>query len=209
MVPSLLPIFTLVGIFMCWGSGSPATACAICAMWPMLLEFSLMGYDGANGWERYRSALPFSRRDIVVGRYACIAVSSLAVAAFACLIGLIANAVLPPFVADFEPVTFVQMAGACLVATCVMLILVACLRPFMVKYGYTKGVRYAACFFIVAACLGLALVQQFANAEFLKSIALWIDANAVLLVVTTVLLAIATLAISCAISARIYQRKDI
>ena len=47
-------------------NGSYAGASAACAMVPILVMFSLLGYDDQNGWLRYRAALPLARRDIVV-----------------------------------------------------------------------------------------------------------------------------------------------
>ena len=72
-VLSFIGILTFVFVFICWTMESAAGAAAVvCAMTPMLIMFSLMGYDDQNGWLRYRAALPFARRDIITSRYATI-----------------------------------------------------------------------------------------------------------------------------------------
>ena len=67
MTVSLGVMCVIVCIFMCFGMGSYAGASAACAMVPMLVMFSLLGYDDRNGWLRYRCALPFSRHDTTAG----------------------------------------------------------------------------------------------------------------------------------------------
>ena len=50
---------------------SAAGAFAISAMSPIMAMTSLAGLDNQNGWERYRAALPISRKGIVSARYLC------------------------------------------------------------------------------------------------------------------------------------------
>ena len=63
-VLSFIGILAFVFVFICWTMESAAGAAAVvCAMTPMLIMFSLMGYDDQNGWLRYRAALPPSLAD--------------------------------------------------------------------------------------------------------------------------------------------------
>ena len=79
-VLSFIGILAFVFVFICWTMESAAGAAAVvCAMTPMLIMFSLMGYDDQNGWLRYRAALPFARRDIITSRYATILACAAAV----------------------------------------------------------------------------------------------------------------------------------
>lgn len=79
----LLGICAIIALFMGYVMGAVGTAAAIAAMVPFMGLFSLAAYDEQNNWERFRLTLPLTRRQVVFGRYASIAlltVGSLALA---------------------------------------------------------------------------------------------------------------------------------
>lgn len=69
----LLGICLVIALFMGYVMGAVGTAAAIAAMIPFTGLFSLAAYDEQNNWERFRLTLPLTRRQVVFGRYASIA----------------------------------------------------------------------------------------------------------------------------------------
>ena len=69
----LLGICLVIALFMGYVMGAVGTAAAIAAMVPFTGLFSLAAYDEQNNWERFRLTLPLTRRQVVFGRYASIA----------------------------------------------------------------------------------------------------------------------------------------
>lgn len=209
MGPSLAATFAVVCVFICWAMKTPAMMCAVCAMYPMIITFSLMGYDTTNGWERYRAALPLSRRDIIAGRYASVLVTSVVAIVAAVALGFASQMLLAHVFDDFEQVAPAELASACVASTALVLAIAACMMPFMVKFGNTKGVRYAACAFMLAFCLDAVIIGQFIDPSAMLAATEWIDSHGALLVGGLCAAATALYAASCAISMRIFQKKDL
>lgn len=125
-----LGAFVIVYAFLCWSLQTPAMVSMLCAMEPLLIMFTFMNADMANGWGRYRAALPFSRRDIVVGRYAAILLFAAATIAAAFVLGMAVNVIGPAAIAEFEPMPAFELAATCICSTAVVLVLVACMHRF-------------------------------------------------------------------------------
>ena len=159
-----LGTFVIVYAFLCWSLQTPAMVSVPCAMEPLLIMFTFMNADMANGWGRYRAALPFSRRDIVVGRYAAILLFAAATIAVAFVLGMAGNIIGPAAIAEFEPMPAFELAATCICSTAVVLVLVACMQPFLVKFGNAKGVRYATLTFLLVIGLGIAALSQVLDA---------------------------------------------
>lgn len=82
MAPVLTVTIVFVCAFVCFGMGSYAGASAACAMVPILVMFSLLGYDDQNGWlalsrrasaraSGYRCRALLSDRCLFVGCVGC------------------------------------------------------------------------------------------------------------------------------------------
>jgi len=198
-----LGTFVIVYAFLCWSLQTPAMMSVLCAMEPLLIMFTFMNADMANGWGRYRAALPFSRRDIVVGRYTAILLFAAATIAAAFVLGMAGNVIGPAAIAEFE------LAATCICSTAVVLVLVACMQPFLVKFGNAKGVRYATLTFLLVIGLGIAALSQVLDAPIMYEVADWIEANAGPMVAGIAAIGALALAASCVISLRIYKRKDL
>ncbi len=70
----LVGICVVIALFMGYAMGTlVGGAAAIAAMPPFMLLFSLAATDEQNGWERFRLTLPLTRRQVVFGRYASLA----------------------------------------------------------------------------------------------------------------------------------------
>lgn len=207
---SFIGILAFVFVFICWPMESAAGAAAVvCAMTPMLIMFSLMGYDDQNGWLRYRAALPFARRDIVASRYATILACAAAVIVCASALGIALNGALPRFLEDFEAATPIEIISSSVAATMVVLIIAAIAEPFLVKFGNTKGIRYLMCVFILAGCIDVVILTNFLAPDVMQSALAWIDAHSLALFVALTVAALAIYAASCFISIRIFQAKDL
>ena len=198
-----LGTFVIVYAFLCWSLQTPAMMSVLCAMEPLLIMFTFMNADMANGWGRYRAALPFSRRDIVVGRYTAILLFAAATIAAAFVLGMAGNVIGPAAMPAFE------LAATCICSTAVVLVLVACMQPFLVKFGNAKGVRYATLTFLLVIGLGIAALSQVLDAPIMYEVADWIEANAGPMVAGIAAIGALALAASCVISLRIYKRKDL
>ena len=84
----LLGICAIIALFMGYAMGAVDTAAAIAAMVPFMGLFSLAAYDEQNNWERFRLTLPLTRRQVVFGRYASIALLTVGSLALALVLGL-------------------------------------------------------------------------------------------------------------------------
>ncbi len=161
-VLSFIGILAFVFVFICWTMESAAGAAAVvCAMTPMLIMFSLMGYDDQNGWLRYRAALPFARRDIITSRYATILACAAAVVVCASALGIVLNGTLPRFLEGFEAAGPIEIISSSVAATMAVLIIAAIVEPLLVKFGNTKGIRYLMCVFILAGCIDVVILTNF------------------------------------------------
>lgn len=208
MAPVLTVTIVLVCAFMCFGMGSYAGASAACAMVPMLVMFSLFGYDDQNGWLRYRAALPLARRDIVVGRYlAIVACSSVALVALfavtmACVLAF------PALGIEVEQTSTPEIFSACVASTAIVLVLVAIAQPFSVKFGGSKGVRYIGCALMFIGCL-VYVASQFAMPGLFSSLEGLVSQHPFISLIALVAVSLAIYAASCMLSIRIFGKKDV
>lgn len=206
-VLSFIGILAFVFVFICWTMESSAGAAAVvCAMTPMLIMFSLMGYDDQNGWLRYRAALPFARRDIITSRYATILACAAAVIVCASVLGIALNGALPRFLEGFEAAGPIEIISSSVAATMVVLIIA---EPFLVKFGNTKGISYLMCVFILAGCIGVVILTNFLAPDVMQSILAWIDTYSWPLFIALIIVALDIYAASCFISIQIFQAKDL
>lgn len=212
IIRTMAPVLTVTIVFvcaiMCFGMGSYAGASAACAMVPMLVMFSLFGYDDQNGWLRYRAALPLARRDIVVGRYLVIvACSSVALVALfavtmACVLAF------PALGIEVEQTSMPEIFSACVASTAIALVLVAIAQPFSVKFGGSKGVRYIGCALMFIGCL-VYVASQFAMPELFSSLEGLVSQHPFISLIALVVVSLAIYAASCMLSIRIFEKKDV
>lgn len=204
----MLAIFAIVYVFFCWFLQSPMLAPVLCIMLPLSLVFAFLDFDANGSWERYRAALPFSRRDIVVGRYILILLSAVAAVAIAFVSGVAGNVVGSMVSAEFEEMPAFQFAATSICFAAVVLVFVACAQPFLVKFGSQKGSSLAILVFLLGFALIFAASSQVSDASTVCSVAGWIESNAGLALAGISAVGVLALAISCAISLRIYEHKD-
>lgn len=142
----LLGICLVIALFMGYVMGAVGTAAAIAAMVPFTGLFSLAAYDEQNNWERFRLTLPLTRRQVVFGRYASIAlltVGSLALAlvlglGIAALAGLLPAEWLPESLSPSEN-TPEMIVGSTVGGVSVVAIAMAVAMPVITRFGMTKA----------------------------------------------------------------------
>ena len=201
--------FAVVYIALCFSMRSAAPISALCAIEPLLFLLTFASADASNGWGRFRAALPVSRRDIIAGRYTTLLLFSI-ITIIACIaLSALTNILAGSVSADFECLPAIEIAGICVTTTAAMLIIVAFVQPFLIKFGNVAGARYVMIAFVVFAFAFITCINYLASSDFLAAVGQWIDDNIGLFVVLCAAVGLVSYAISGAISLRIYQRKDL
>ena len=201
--------FAVVYIVLYFSTKLMAPLSALCAMEPLLFLFTFASADAANGWGRFRAALPVSRRDIIAGRYTMLLLLSIATIVACIALGTLTNVLAGSLSADFECLPAIEIAGICVTTTAAMLIIVAFVQPFLIKFGNVAGVRYAMIAFFVCAFAVIGCINYLVPSDFLAVAGQWMDENIELFVIICAAVALASYATSGAVSLRIYQRKDL
>ena len=208
MAPVLTVTIVFVCVIMCFGMGSYAGASAACAMVPILVMFSLFGYDDQNGWLRYRAALPLARRDIVVGRYLSIVACSLAALVALFSVTMACVLAFPAVGIEMEQTSTPEIFSACVASTAIVLVLVAIAQPFSIKFGGSKGVRYIGCALMFIGCL-IYVASQFVLPDVFGGLADWISYHPIASLAALIVVSLAIYAASCKLSIRTLEKKDI
>lgn len=212
IIRTMAPVLTVTIVFvcaiMCFGMGSYAGASAACAMAPMLVMFSLFGYDDQNGWLRYRAALPLARRDIVVGRYLAIVACSSVVLVALFAVTMACVLAFPALGIEMEQTSMPEIFSACVASTAIVLVLVAIAQPFSVKFGGSKGVRYIGCALMFIGCL-VYVASQFAMPGLFSSFEGLVSQHPFISLIALVVVSLAIYAASCMLSIRIFEKKDV
>ena len=124
-------------------------------------------------------------------------------------LGALTNVLAGNVNASFKCLPAIEIAGICVTTTAVMLIVVAFVQPFLIKFGNVAGVRYAMIAFFVFVFALIACINYLAPSDFLAAAGQWMDENIGLFVVVCVAIGLVSYAISGVVSLRIYQRKDL
>lgn len=130
-------------------------------MMPFSLSFTLLAYDERNGWEQFRLVLPLSRRNVVAGRYASLALITL----IGVIIGLVASALVIAAATLLPSVTLLSdlmvdfsvqgiVLSACMPFG-IIFVMLAITLPLVSRYGMTKAVRYVPVFFLVVFMIAI------------------------------------------------------
>ncbi len=196
---------------------------ALCAMVPFMYLFTISAYDEMNGWERFRLTLPISRSQVVFGRYVGLLIvevlCDVLALAFAGLITVVIGAL--PASMQMPELTFQGngpglVFGVCLRVSALILFVAALSLPFFMRYGMTKGTRLAPIVLILLFSFGLWAVSEsgFMNAvlpgawETLQQLFSHEDASSWVASMIIIGVALGVYAVSAAISAKLYQRRQ-
>lgn len=179
--------------------------------------FTLVAYDERNDWEELRLTLPLSRADIVRGRYATFAVMTLAgivlgIVLTVVLYGLAQMAPTAPVLSAFAEGIGWQMMVAMVVSSVVFsLVLWMIALPLVARWGMTKAVRYLPLAFIVILPIATMLMQKAGPPPaFILDFAVWAATPAGTLIVAAAVVALMAMlfALSCALSVKLYEKRE-
>ena len=193
-------------------SGMSAGTCAVSAMSPIMVMSSLAGYDNQNGWERYRATLPFSRKDIICARYLCITAFSAIMACAAVIMNIITLPLFENMGIASTGQTIFEIASASFASMLISLIMVFLTQPLFFRFGHMEALRLSVGLFALLGCGTMAMLSS-SNpiSNWLMSFAGANPDPAVLggLCAGIAVLALALFAISCTVSTKVYQARDL
>lgn len=136
----------LVGVGMQTAIVAPAI---LTCMYFMMGAMGAAAYDDQNGWGRYRLALPVSKRDVVLGRYAAIVTlgligTAVGLVASLAVMGLAAAVELPGGLSDPLALNGERVCGmAFATAVCLLIgsVVTAVVSPVYFRFGQTKATQ--------------------------------------------------------------------
>lgn len=157
--PQQIVIAILLGVFVGAMTASlTIPLAAVCVSVAYSLAFLLLSLDERNNWERYRLSLPFSRKDVMRGRYASILVVSLEALALGLvpvLLFWVLGALVPGMPVPNNLTTGFEAQGLALVmgaSFAIVMVSASIMLPLSARFGITRAVRYVP---LAAICLGL------------------------------------------------------
>ncbi len=218
----LFGICLIVCVFIAIGMESLiAGIAAVVAMVPMMYMFSIVAYDEANGWERFRLTLPISRHEVVFGRYASIlivfALCDILALATAWILSLVLSTIPNSPLAEsvqggFDPLFY--LAGILMVSA-VMIVVAAISTPLFLRFGITKGSRLIPLLVLAVLVIGLFLTDNLEGVDLASIPVLGVlltggsgDAGAMLGMSAVVLgVSLLLLALSAFIALRLYEHR--
>ena len=210
-----IPIGVVVSFFVGNIYTMPA---AFAGIIPVVLGFTLLALDEKGNWEGFRLALPLSRTDVIAGRYATCALLAIAGIAFGLAIYALTLTVslLAPNLPNASNLSTDVEIGFALAAPCIGalagLVMLAIVTPVTARYGMTKAMRLVPVVALFAICFCIAFASVTSAAA---SIEAAIDeafaspaSFAALLLIAIALVAVIYVA-SCALSCKLYQRREL
>lgn len=188
-----LKIFLVLIVFFLFLPGSSTSAFAV--IYSAMLPITALAYDERSKWHELAAMMPYTARNLVLGKYLLgyICIAAAAILSFVIKIAL-------SFFSK-EPIT-VSIFIELIPIVCLASIFLAINLPFMFKMGVEKG-RLA--FFILIAVIivgGVAFADK--AAQWLGSLQL----NVIFFMGFILLFSVVINIISIALSIRIYKRKE-
>lgn len=223
-IKQLLPIAAFTGVFVSAGMGTTvALAGILVCMFCMMGSMAASAYDDASNWGAYRLTLPLSRRDVVLGRYAAVAVMGALGIAMGALVQMLASTVgalgiLPSEIGDM----FVMSPDDVLTSIfgvffCLLMGMTAASLaiPFYFKFGNTKATQFLPMAVMLLYVLVIFIFAQMSDGidvvPMLSQFLAWVETPAGVATCAVVMAAVAVLIlfVSAAVSMRIYARRDL
>lgn len=212
----------IVGVGMQTAIVAPAI---LACMYFMMSAMVASAYDDQNGWGKYRLTLPVSKRDVVLGRYAAIVTLGL----IGALVGIVASLAimaaasaveLPGGISESLALNGDRVVGMALAtAVCVLIgsVVVSVVAPVFFKFGQTKATQILPTVIVVLFIVPVIVlgnsgafdegVDLGVVTDFLK----FVDdpAGAIIAIVAMMALFLALLAVSSAVSLRLYGKREL
>ena len=219
----LLPIGIIVAVAMTIGVGNVSAAASVFVMMAfMLSSVAMSAYDDMDNWGTFRLALPLSRRDVVLGRYAMVVVFACMAAVFGGVLvaagwALSQTGVLPESVVSYVALDADGLQGSLFAVLFVSLfgsLIVGVSLPCFFKFGTTKATQYLPYIMIVVCGLfagTMGALDGGAVMEQLKQVLAWFEEPSHLALGGAGMLvgAAVVLAVSAMVSLRLYEKRDL
>ncbi len=197
---------SIVGVFIAIMLETPyVVAPAVGVMIPFSLSIVILSLDERADWQQFRLALPLTRADIIRGRYASLALISLA----GVVGGLLVTFLL---VALAHAVPSVPQLASLLVDYSWQAIAFACVASLVFsRFGMTKGVRYLPLVVVFAVVIGFQVGGNSVPAELLSNVGNLLETPAGTAAVAAGTLAVvaALYAASAALSVKLYAKREL
>ena len=190
----------------------------IISMMPFMFLFSLAAVDEQNGWERFRLTMPITRRQVVFGRYASIALLTVATALFGLLLAAVIIGVATALPAGTAPAGLTAEAnppamivGAAVGSVVVIAVGSSVALPLITRFGMTRGARIVPLVVVMAMVTAIGIIGDGAAIDSaLAGLVQWLDTgNNYLLLAVAMLLVVAAIYIASAfLSAKLYEGRE-
>lgn len=212
-----------IGLGMQTPLAMPAT---LTCMFFMMSSMGLAAYDQLNHWELFRLTLPLSRRDVVLGRYAAIVTFGLLGMVVGLVAALVATVVvsavgLPGEIGEafaFDP----GMLGVMAVVTCFTLLIGAVVAsvvtPLYFRLGQTRATQILPTVIVLLFVVPVVILGNsgmldggIPGMELVSAALEALDTPAGMAVSCVVLVALSAvaLAISAAVSLKLYEKREL
>lgn len=214
----LLAIGVVIALFMGYVMGAVGTAAAIAAMVPFVGLFSLAAYDEQNSWERFRLTLPLTRRQVVFGRYASIALLTAGSLTLALILGLGIAALAELLPAEWLPESLsptentpLMIVGSTIGGVSIVAMAMAVSMPVITRFGMTKAARIVPVIVVLVVAFAVAFFDSgFQPTGVLADLVLWLDTgNNYLLLAAIMVVVVALIYVASAfIAAKLYEKRE-
>lgn len=194
---------------------------AVAAMVPLLVFTTLGACDDNGGWGSFRLALPLSRAQVVLGRYASLLLVALASGLVLFGLGAAVWMVASSAPGDFAVALCGSVglgglaAGVCVALSCALAACAVAL-PLFVRFGLSKGVRFVPLFVAIAFAFGMAAMSSSGSPLEGTSWGIgfiqWLDAGEVHFLVAAVVVLAGVLllyAASAFVAVRLYSKREL
>ena len=201
---------SIVGVFIAIMLETPyVVAPAVGVMIPFSLSIVILSLDERADWQQFRLALPLTRADIIRGRYASLALISLAGVVGGLLVTFLLVALAhASLLVDYS---WQAIAFACVASLVIILLMLSLIMPLFSRFGMTKGVRYLPLVVVFAVVIGFQVGGNSAPAEFLSNVSDLLETPAGTAAVAAGTLAVvaALYAASAALSVKLYAKREL
>lgn len=216
------PLTILVGVGMQTAIVAPAI---LTCMYLMMGSMGVAAYDDQNGWGRYRLTLPVSKRDVVMGRYAAIVTLGLigtvvGVAASLAVMGVASVVELPGGISESLALNGDRLTGmAIATAVCILIgsLVASVMSPMYFKFGQTKATQLLPTVIVILFVTPVVILgnsgvfSEGADLGFATDFLAFLETPLGTAVGIVALLgaSAALLAISAAVSLRLYAKREL
>lgn len=182
----------------------------------MMFVQELSALEGKRTWEGMRLALPFSRTEVIVGRYLSVAVTVALMVALAAAVNLLATAIIAAVPAlghafgpslGFNPTMLVL---CCAASIAIALFAMGMLLPLAARKGYAGPTPFLACGVMLVASLAIMNLGPSGLGLISKGGLLFDASLGQIALLAAGILATATLwyAASAALATRLYAKRE-